>query len=55
MNKCRWLKDEVCANGASELCSTVPNEDDCKSCSHYFSEVDIDNIRNDDEFTEELI
>ena len=60
MSKCRWLsadelEDEYCVNGASEFCSTVPSEDDCNGCSHYFSEIDTDNIKNSDINTKELI
>lgn len=60
MTPCRWLvldelDDAYCVNDAVDECGTVPSEDDCKSCSHYFSEIDTDNLKNDDEFTGELL
>lgn len=50
MTPCRWLvldelDDAYCVNDAADECGTVPCEEDCKACSHYYSLIDSENVR----------
>ena len=56
---CRWLypnyteDKDICLNGAIE--EEVVNDEICGNCSHFFSYIDKENKRNDDNITDNLI
>jgi hypothetical protein len=54
---CRWsyqdaLEDYYCVNDASEYCTDVVDEDKCKDCSQFFSQVDGENKTYEDDCSE---
>lgn len=32
LNKCRWLYDEICCNGLSDMLADFPSDEDCSRC-----------------------
>jgi len=56
-NKCRWECDKYleCVNLASEFQTFKIEDIPTCGCGQFFSEIDTDNFKNDDEDTRELL
>ena len=61
--KCRWsvpdsLEDYYCVNSACNNCTCVVSCDDdihCSDCEHFYSEIESENIPNQDDECESLL
>lgn len=56
-NNCRWAKpddlERMCLNFAVDLVNV--DDEICKKCSQFFSYIEEENKRNDDNITDNLI
>lgn len=56
---CRWLyqnyidEKDLCLNGVID--EEIVNEEICGKCGHFYSYIDEENKRNDDNITDNLI